>query len=128
MNKQEFDNLPNCEPPKNTEYLLEVARRHRNFETNAYKGFSGTDRAEAPAWGYSADALASIAQGKEVEPTLALFAAKWAAYAEEQNKKVAGAKKLKHGPMAGQSCSHYKWVRPDHWELKARHIRNLVTP
>jgi len=126
MNNAEYESLPDVNPPINAERLLQTASFERDRETSSYKSFSGTDVAEAPIHGMLADTYACIALGKDIEVTLALFEAKWRVYAKEQQARVAGAPKLKHGPSSGCSVIHYKWVSEELWETHARHVRSMI--
>lgn len=127
MNLVEFEALPGTvERRVNAERLFAVARQYRDMATRAYAGLSGADRADAPLHDYTADALGCIAQGKEVEPVIALLDGKWRAYATEQQARVAAAPKTTRGPMSGHSVIAHRWVALDAFEARARHIRQMV--
>ena len=126
MNKAEFDSLPDGAKPANADKLMSSARSYRDIETRAYSGFSGTDCAEAPKHGLTADGLAALAEGKDPEATIALLSAKWRAYAEDNNRKVAAAPKTKRGPMAGHSAISHRWVSPDAFDSIAIFLRSML--
>lgn len=127
MLKSEIDSLPGGAAPSNAPKLMEAARLYRGIEQRAYNSFSGADRADAPKHGLTADALACIALGKDVDAVLALCQTKWAAYCAENNAKVAAASKIKRGPMAGHSSIHYRHVSVESWDSVARFVRQMVT-
>lgn len=126
MTKQEFDALPGGAKPVHAEKLMSSARMYRDIETRAYSGFSGTDCAEAPKHGFTADALACLAEGKDLDATIALFSAKWRAYAAENNAKVAAAPRIKRGPSSGHSVIAYRWVSPEAFDTIATFLRSMV--
>lgn len=126
MNLAEFEALPGTGVNRpDAERLFKLARQYRDMASRAYSGMSGADRAEAPAQDYTADAFGCIAQGKDIDAVLELLDRKWRAYAAEQQARVEAAPKTKHGPYSGQSSIHYRWVSADHFESKARHIRQI---
>jgi predicted RNase H-like HicB family nuclease len=126
MNKVEFDSLPDGSKPENSERLLTIAKFNRDRESRAYKSFSGADMADAPLWGFVADALGCIASGKSVEATLDLFAEKWKGYANENHAKVEAAPKIKRGPSSGQSSIGHRYVSDNAWEQQKTFIRSLL--
>lgn len=126
MNKAEFDALPGGYPHPEREKLMEAARRWRRMEEQAYHSMSGADVAEAPCHGMTADALACVADGKNLARTLAFFEAKWRKYAAEQASRVAAAPKIRRGPSAGHSVIGHRWVSPERFGDAARMIRALA--
>jgi hypothetical protein len=125
MNQAEYKSLPDGTPPANAEFLLKTARFERDRETAYYKSWSGTDVADATIHGMLADTYTCIAQGKDVETTLALFEAKWKKYAVEQQARVKSTPKIKYGPFSGASVIHHRWVS-ELWETHARHVRAML--
>jgi len=66
------------------------------------------------------------AQGGDVEAAIAAGELAWRTYAEANNRKVAGASKIKRGPMAGQSVISHRWVSPDLFTSKLLHVRGMI--
>lgn len=108
------------------ERALQQAFRNRKTQLDQQHSRLGSDVAEAPLYGYVADALAVIASGCSVSDAIAWADAQWRTYAKEQQARVEKAKKLRKGPRAGQSSMEHRWVSEEAFGAKAIHIRRLV--
>lgn len=112
--------------PEHRHELHKLAGYSQQRVDNAYKGFSGADKSEAPAHEGVARVYRAVAAGKPVEDAIAHEDKRFREYAAEKNKQVEGASKIKRGPMSGASVIHHQYVSPDHFQNQAHHARQMV--
>jgi len=108
------------------EKLYECARQSRALGDAMIRSFSGADQAESELYYGERRVYVAVAQGTDLEAAIEAEDKRWRAYAESQRKKVEEAPRIKSGPYAGASSIHHRWVSPDGFETKARHIRAMV--
>lgn len=117
------------------EALFVLARQSYAQGEHMLKSFSGADQADselyfcenriyafAGAWGDAPwDPMLS-----NLESLIAEQDKRWRDYAAGQARKVAEAPKIKLGPSSGHSVISHRWVDPEAFQTKARHIRAMV--
>ncbi len=106
--------------------LFSLARMSGEVGDSMIRGFSGADQADSELYFGERRVYVAVAMGAEIETAIAAEDKRWREYAEGQRRKVDDAPKIKQGPMSGASAIHYRWVSPDAFEAKARHIRSMI--
>ena len=105
--------------------LLDLARcSSRRHEAMCSSG-SGVDAAESELHRLLAEAYRRLSSGRPLEAVTDRLARSWKEYAEENNRKVAAASKVKSGPRAGQSVVAHRWLGPDMVSAKVLHVQTM---
>ena len=127
MTKAEFDAMPGADSEHEAADSLRSAAKHeRARASRSYHSCIGADVAEAPLHDISADALACVASGKDIDAVLSWAEGKWRRYAAAHNNGVAGADRIKDGPRRGQGVLDHRWASPEAWAIKESLIRCLA--
>ena len=108
------------------ERLYKLARDAWAQGNAALKSFCGADQADSEIYFCERRVYVAVAGGISLEAALVEEEKAWRAYAERQREKVDAAPKVKRGPMSGHSAISHRWVDPEKFTSKARHIAFMV--
>jgi hypothetical protein len=120
------------------EALLALARESYAQGERMLKSFSGADQADSEMY-FCENRVYAFAgddgshKDETWDATLANLEAiiayqdkRWRDYAAGQARKVGTAPKIKRGPSRGHSVISHRWVDPEAFQMRARHIRAMV--
>lgn len=106
--------------------LLKLAHGEDQRWQASWTALSGTDMAEGELYKLTRDFYRGVAEDGEVESAITQMDGRWRAYATENNRGVESASKIKYGPRKGLSSREHRWVSPDKFQERARHLRTMV--
>ena len=113
-------------PEQRKERLFSYARKAMDREQAAYKGFSGSDRAEAERHRLARWAYCQVAEGADVEATLEQVRQDWHKHCQAMAVKVKASPKIRSGPMSGHYSAHYLHCGTGTIESDIIHIRHMI--
>jgi len=112
--------------PGDTGRILDLSYQAGRRWRASWDSYSGTDRAEGEVFRCLELCYLAIAGGAEIEAAIADQDARWRQYAAENNAKVEAAPKIRRGGSAGLSVISHRWVSPEEFATRARHLRGMV--